>query len=50
MPILVASVGLLWGFLLGYIRNIPQIDDRKLIQYLRQQQLRRLFLQRTIWK
>ena len=49
-PFLVGSIGLLWGFLMGYIRNIPRIEDRKLIRYLRKQQLRRLFLQSTIWK
>jgi poly-beta-1,6-N-acetyl-D-glucosamine synthase len=49
-PFVVGSVGLLWGFLLGYVRNTPQIDDRKLIRYLRGQQLRRLFHLNTIWK
>jgi biofilm PGA synthesis N-glycosyltransferase PgaC len=44
------SVGLFYGFLLGYIQRIPQIDDKDLIRYLREQQLRKLAFRTTIWK
>jgi biofilm PGA synthesis N-glycosyltransferase PgaC len=49
-PYLVVSAGLLYGFVLGYMRRIPQIEDRGLILYLRQQQIRRLRLSASIWK
>ena len=49
-PYVVGSIGLLCGFLLGYFRQVPQIDDKRTIHYLRQQQLRRLSFRSTIWK
>lgn len=49
-PYLVSSIGLFYGFVLGYVRRIPQIEDRKLIHYLRAQQLRRMSFRTTIWK
>ena len=49
-PSIVGSVGLLWGFLQGYLKKIPQIDDKVLIRYLRKQQLRRIFFMTTTWK
>lgn len=44
------STGLLWGFVLGRIRRVPQIEDKALIRFLQEQQLRRLLLRPTIWK
>ncbi len=44
------AMGLIYGFLRGYIDGIPQTDDRELIVYLRKQQLRRLFFMNSIWK
>lgn len=49
-PYLVVSAGLLYGFLLGYLRRFPRIDDKDLIVYLREQQIRRLRLSASIWK
>jgi biofilm PGA synthesis N-glycosyltransferase PgaC len=49
-PCLVGSVGLLYGFLLGYIHGVPKIEDKQLINYLRKQQLRRLLRCPSIWK
>ena len=49
-PYLVVSAGLLYGFLLGYLRRIPQIEDKGLILYMREQQIRRLRLSASIWK
>jgi glycosyltransferase involved in cell wall biosynthesis len=49
-PYLLASAGLLYGFILGYVRRVPQIPDKSLIKYLRAQQLRRLLFCTTIWK
>jgi len=48
-PYLVGSIGLLFGFLLGYIRGIPQAD-KQLVRYVRNQQMRRLSFLPTIWK
>jgi poly-beta-1,6-N-acetyl-D-glucosamine synthase len=49
-PYLAGAIGLLYGFLSGYLRRIPQIEDRSLIEYLRKQQMRRVFFKNTIWK
>lgn len=49
-PFLMGSTGLLWGFLSSYWRHTPQVDDRRLIRYTRNQQLRRLLLLDSIWK
>jgi biofilm PGA synthesis N-glycosyltransferase PgaC len=49
-PRLVGSVGLMLGFLSGYWRRTPQVQDHGLIRYTRNQQLRRLLLLDTIWK
>jgi hypothetical protein len=32
------------------MKNIPQVDDKDLIRYVRQQQLRKLTFRPTIWK
>lgn len=49
-PYVVDALGLLYGYISGYIKNTPQVDDRALIIYLRQQQLRRLMFRESIWK
>lgn len=49
-PIVVESVGLLYGFIGSYIAKPPRVDDKKLIAYLRRQQLNRLLFRQTIWK
>jgi poly-beta-1,6-N-acetyl-D-glucosamine synthase len=48
-PYGIAALGLLVGFLSGYIRRVPQVADRDLIRYLRQQQLQRLLLRESLW-
>jgi hypothetical protein len=40
----------MFGFLRGYWDRMPQVQDRGLIRYTRNQQLRRLLLLDTIWK
>lgn len=42
--------GLFYGFVSGYIKKVPQVEDRDLIHYLRKQQLRRLSFRKSIWK
>ena len=49
-PYFIGSIVLFYGFISGYINSIPQVDDRLLINYLRQQQLRKLFFMKSIWE
>jgi glycosyltransferase involved in cell wall biosynthesis len=48
-PYVVAAVGLLWGYMKGYLTRTPCIQEPQVIRYLRQQQIRRLFFQSSIW-
>ena len=43
-------VALAYGFIKGYWQRTPQVNDRKLIRYLRTQQLSRLVGRQTIWR
>jgi biofilm PGA synthesis N-glycosyltransferase PgaC len=49
-PYIIGSIGLLYGFLTGYLKRIPQVDDVKTIGFLRRQQLGRLWGRETIWR
>jgi glycosyltransferase involved in cell wall biosynthesis len=49
-PYVVESLGLLYGFVSGYIRRAPRVADPALIQYIRKQQLRRLLLLESMWE
>lgn len=49
-PRLVGSAGLMLGFLGGYWRRTPRVQDPPLICYTRNQQMRRLLLLDSIWK
>ncbi len=49
-PFVLGSIGLMYGFVSGYVKNIPQVDDRDTILYLRRQQWNRLFRRQTIWR
>lgn len=48
-PYLIASCGLLVGFLGGYLKRVPQVEDRELIRYFRRQQINRLLLRKSLW-
>ena len=48
-PYGLAGLGLLSGFLAGYLRREPQVDDHDLIQYLRRQQMNRLLGKQSLW-
>lgn len=49
-PVILGSAGLFYGYLQGYLQQVEQANDRQLIEYLRSQQLARLFSRPTIWK
>jgi glycosyltransferase involved in cell wall biosynthesis len=49
-PYFVVAIAHGYGFVTGYLKRIPQIKDRALIRYIRDQQIRRLFLLESIWK
>ena len=49
-PVFVGSAGLLYGYLMGFFQRLPQIEDHRVIGYLRQQQLRRLTFRSSIWR
>lgn len=49
-PYIIGSIALGLGFINGYIKKVEQISDRKLINYLRQEQMKRLTLRESIWK
>ena len=49
-PYFTGSIGLMWGFLSSYWKRTPQVEDRSLICYTRNQQMRRLLLLDSIWK
>lgn len=49
-PVLLGTLGILYGFISGYLKRIPQVDDKDLISYLRKQQLNKIFMRKTIWE
>jgi poly-beta-1,6-N-acetyl-D-glucosamine synthase len=48
-PYLIQSSSLFCGFISGYLKRIPQVDDQSTIKYLRRQQLGKLLGRQTIW-
>jgi glycosyltransferase involved in cell wall biosynthesis len=48
-PYAVSSMGLMVGFMSGYVKRTPQVADRELIKYFQQQQIRRLTLRSSLW-
>jgi glycosyltransferase involved in cell wall biosynthesis len=49
-PYIIGSVGLFYGFASGYTQKLPRVDDKDLVDYLRKEQIKRLFLRPSIWK
>lgn len=49
-PYFLSSAALAYGFVSGYCKGIPQVDDPELIRYLRGQQIARLLGRQTIWR
>jgi glycosyltransferase involved in cell wall biosynthesis len=48
-PYIVRSAGLLWGYVQGYIKKVPRVDDPALIRFVRREQLKRLLGRQTVW-
>ncbi|MGA2863544.1 MAG: glycosyltransferase family A protein [Verrucomicrobiota bacterium] len=44
-----AAVGLLSGFLVGYLKRAPRVEDKALIRYVRRQQMNRLLFRQSLW-
>jgi glycosyltransferase involved in cell wall biosynthesis len=49
-PYIMGSIGIMYGFLSGYLRKLPRIEDREVIRYVRRQQMARMFGGASIWK
>lgn len=49
-PYLIQSTALFCGFSTGYLKRVPQVNDRATIDYLRRQQLGKLMGRETIWR
>lgn len=49
-PYSIDALGLGYGYIKGYVKNIPKAVDSETIKYLRRQQLRRLVFLPSIWK
>lgn len=49
-PYLIGSLALLYGYVSGYMKQIPQVNDLQTIGFLRRQQLGRLWGRETIWR
>ena len=48
-PYIVEALGLFIGFINGYIKGVPQVNNRDLICFVRQQQMRKLFMRESLW-
>jgi len=49
-PYVMSALAHGYGFMSGYFKKIPRVEDQALIRYLRNQQIRRLFFLESIWK
>jgi poly-beta-1,6-N-acetyl-D-glucosamine synthase len=48
-PTGIPSAGLAWGYFSALIRGTPRFPDQRLIAYVREQQIRKLFGEPSIW-
>jgi poly-beta-1,6-N-acetyl-D-glucosamine synthase len=49
-PFVIRSIGMVYGYLRGFVDGTPRVADREMVQYLHRQQLRRLFGMSSIWR
>ncbi|MGA7513485.1 MAG: glycosyltransferase family A protein [Candidatus Sulfotelmatobacter sp.] len=48
-PYVIGSIALLYGFVSGYVKHVPRVDDPATVEFLRQQQMKRLRGGDSIW-
>ncbi|HWX19229.1 MAG TPA: glycosyltransferase [Candidatus Binatia bacterium] len=48
-PYFLGGCGLMFGYLKGYALGVPQVEDKNLIRYFRQQQINRLLGRSSLW-
>jgi biofilm PGA synthesis N-glycosyltransferase PgaC len=48
-PYFVGALGLFSGFIKGYVKGVPQVPNRDLIRFVRDQQMRKLFMRESLW-
>ena len=48
-PYRIAALGLLTGFITGYLKREPRVQDKEVIKYVRRQQLNRLTFRESLW-
>ena len=49
-PYIIGSLALAYGYVGGYLTQLPQVGDVNLLRYLRAEQMRRLLGRPTIWR
>lgn len=49
-PYLISGLGLIYGYLYGYITNAKIIQDEELVKYIRKEQMKKLLFMKSIWK
>jgi biofilm PGA synthesis N-glycosyltransferase PgaC len=49
-PYVVNAIAHAYGFFSGYTKRIPRVEDPALVRYIRNQQMRRLLMMKSIWK
>jgi len=49
-PYFIGSAAIWYGFVKGFVTKVPQVNDARMIAYLRGQQMRRLRGLQTMWK
>jgi poly-beta-1,6-N-acetyl-D-glucosamine synthase len=49
-PYVLGTVAMLYGFIAAYLQGVPRITDRRLIRYIRTQQMNRLLGRPTTWR
>ena len=49
-PFIIGAVAYLLGFWGGYLFNYPRVEDENLINFVKDQQLKKLLFKDSIWK
>lgn len=49
-PRIVGATALMYGYISGYVKKIKRVDDKGLVRYIREQQIKRLLLRNSLWK